>query len=86
MKAKKYNWIDIKNQQPQYGIQVQYNGAWLNACEGRKPLLYDNEAERDTKLKEIQDEYVAIPLDNQYGKPAGRVENEKPESISEQPT
>lgn len=53
MKTRKFNWFDEDTSKVKYGFQVYYEGKWMNACEGTKSLIFDNEEDRDAKQKEI---------------------------------
>lgn len=54
MRTREYNWLDMSTRKPLYGIQVLWDGEWLNAAEAGKPLLFDTQAERDAKRAEIR--------------------------------
>jgi hypothetical protein len=53
MKTRKYDWYDMEHHRPLYGIQVRWDGEWLNAAEDGKPLLFHTQELRDAKRKEI---------------------------------
>lgn len=54
MKTRNYNWYDMQNHKPLFGIQVRWDGEWLNAAEDGKALLFDTPEERDAKRAEIR--------------------------------
>jgi len=49
MKTREHNWYDMQNHRPMFGIQVRWNGKWLNASENGKALLFNTQEERDAK-------------------------------------
>jgi hypothetical protein len=52
-----HDWYDTKKRTGRYGIQakaVGYECRWLHCAESGEPLLFDTEAERDSKLKELR--------------------------------
>ncbi len=53
MKFRKYNWFDIKKRAVKYGIQAHHNGQWENCCDGKEPLIFDKERDRDIKIEEL---------------------------------
>lgn len=60
---RKHDWLDTKTNLPKFGIQgkaVGWEVRWLHCAEDGKPLIYDTEAERDAKLKELRKRKVAL--------------------------
>ena len=56
MKARKSQWFNIEDMKEKYGIQVYFEGKWLNSAEGNQALIYDSEKARDEKLQALKDE------------------------------
>ena len=54
MKYRKNNWLDTTSMQIKYGIDAFYKGEWLHCSDNGKPVFFDNEADRDAKLKELR--------------------------------
>lgn len=47
MKTKTHNWYDAVKQRPLFGIMVFVRGKWHNAMRDGRPMLFENEADRD---------------------------------------
>lgn len=48
-------WINIKDGTKRHGIQASIEkGKWMHMAEDGNPLIFDSEAERDAKLKELR--------------------------------
>lgn len=56
MQFKRYDWLDVKNVKPIFGIQVRESNkdTWHHLSMNGKPVLYETEEERDKKLKELR--------------------------------
>jgi hypothetical protein len=54
MKTRRHDWYDIKSHKPIYGIQVFHKGQWRNVMNEGKPLLYDNEKDRNNTMRAIK--------------------------------
>lgn len=54
---RRHDWLDTKTREAKFGIQAKAVGfevRWLHCAEDGKPLIFDTEAERDLKLKELR--------------------------------
>ena len=54
---RKFNWTNIKTAKAVFGIQARVPSVdtkWRHCCEGTEPLLFDEEEDRDNKLKELR--------------------------------
>lgn len=47
MKTKTHDWYDPINHRPLFGIMVWFRNKWHNAMREGKPMLFENEADRD---------------------------------------
>lgn len=59
-KLKPSTWIDKETLEPVYGIKINHEGKWMNACEGSNPLLYKTEADRDDKIQKMKQYFKEI--------------------------
>lgn len=58
MRFRKSTWLDTKTNKPVYGVKAQYaDGKFYNAMFEGRPLLFDNEEERNNKIKELKELY-----------------------------
>lgn len=48
MKTKPHNWYDSLNHRPLFGIMAFVKGKWMHAYKDAKPMLFENEVDRDT--------------------------------------
>ncbi len=58
MKTRATEWFDTELEQVFYGIKVFFNGQWLNAGDENGLFLFNNEADRDEKRKELREKQV----------------------------
>lgn len=56
MRTRVHNWLDTKTMTPLYSFQIWDPGdrRWKNVAEGSKPLLFENEKDRDAKRAEYR--------------------------------
>ena len=54
MQTRRVDFYDVKAMRPKYGIKVKaHDGRWINAGDENGLFLFDTEAERDAKRKEL---------------------------------
>lgn len=56
IRYRRHVWYDERVRGIKYGIQANSGDGegWLHCCEGKKPLLFENEIELIAKLKELR--------------------------------
>lgn len=54
MKARPYNYFNIKTHEIKYGVQAYAFGKWMPVARNGKPLMFDTEAERDAEIEVIK--------------------------------
>jgi hypothetical protein len=57
-KFRPHQWINTNTLKTIYSIQARVGRTgWAHVYEGGKPMFFDAEADRDAKLKEMNDEH-----------------------------
>ena len=54
MRTQATTWYSASRRTQMYGIKVRFMGRWINAGDNSGLFIFDNEADRDVKRKELR--------------------------------
>lgn len=60
MRTQATNWYDKEAGKVRYGIKVFFNGDWIHAGDNNGLFLFDSEAEREAKRKELRTKKMLV--------------------------